>query len=158
MSTNAESAQLPRCPKCKETIRPGTAFCGNCGTSVSEITNVPPVESASDSDATASFIPVAGDARDSDSGTTREPSPWAPPSSSDYAPAATLMSESTDAGTPAPSVIDTPQEQQPRGIRGLLLGTLAIILIAAVFSLYIYDAWLSESARSTVEGWLPWLQ
>jgi hypothetical protein len=44
----------------------------------------------------------------------------------------------------------------PRGMRGFWLGVLAALIILAVLALYIYASWLGDSARSTIDGWLPW--
>lgn len=169
MSTNTESAHLPRCPQCSEPVRPGTAFCGNCGASVSGITHARPADDANDPEATSAFVPVTTGVNDSDQSPASEQSPWAPPASREYA-SSTAVSPvmanqsaaeandlfAIDTGTAQDFLTPKAQSSQPESIRGLILGTLAAILIAAVFALYLYDAWLSESAQSTVEGWYPW--
>ena len=47
--------------------------------------------------------------------------------------------------------------RETESARGFLLGLLAVLLILAVLAVYIYAAWLSDSNRSTIEGWLPWM-
>lgn len=166
MSTLFESAQLPRCPQCEEPYRPGSAFCGNCGASLPGTTNDDTTDNSGDAQATATFAPVPGYADQPNYDLSREPSPWASPDSTQYTPTNAVSSAYPET-FPSPEndqhgrtdarsgLVGLPD--QPRGIRGLFLGMIAMVLIGAVFALYLYDAWLSDSARSTVEGWLPWL-
>ena len=162
MSTVSESAQLPRCPQCDEPFRPESAFCGNCGASLAGASTDDAMGNPADTQATATFAPLPDYTGQYDYDVVRDPSPWAPPGSSDYTSPPVFDGAATSGGnhqtklTDARSASIGPSQQQ-QGIRGLFLGILAMILIGAVLALYLYDAWLSDSARTTVEGWLPWL-
>lgn len=168
MSTQTESAQSPRCPQCHEPVRPGSAFCGNCGASVSNNASRPVNDDAGDDQATATFIPVSSSKVEEADYISSESSPWASPESDHYAaptavsdpPSTTPGMYQSDTTEARPELVGHPpaQPEQPQGVRGLFLGILALILIGAVFALYLYDAWLSDSARATIEGWLPWLE
>lgn len=158
MSTQPQSDQT-RCPRCDEPVQPDSAFCGNCGAVMSGAAdqNVAP-----DDQATTTFSPISSNDRNVD---YPEPSPWAPPDSDRYAAPESYEPSSGVSNDPNSTVVgahpvfldESARAGGPRSIRGFFLGLLAMLLIAAVLALYLYDAWLSDSARETVESWLPWL-
>ncbi len=166
MNSQPHPEQHHRCPQCHEPVRPDSAFCGNCGASLAGVTAGNEVGDSSDEQMTATFVPVSSSAGDAEYKPVSEPSPWAPPDSDHYIPPTRFDQPAPAAGEPNATMLasrpdfvdDTPRRAGPQGVRGLFLGTLAMILIGAVFSLYLYDAWLSDSARATVESWLPWLE
>ena len=53
---------------------------------------------------------------------------------------------------PPPSALPAPQ---PESARGLVLGVVASVLIAAVIGYYIYAAWISQSLRDDIVNWIP---
>ncbi|CAN5298364.1 hypothetical protein BH24CHL2_BH24CHL2_2920 [soil metagenome] len=157
MSTQSQSDQV-RCPQCHEPVRPDSAFCGNCGAAMSGTTT----PDTRDDQATTTFTPIPSNDRNVD---YPEPSPWAPPDSDRYVAPDNYERSTGLSSDPNATVIgshpvfadESPRAAAPQSIRGFFLGILAMLLIATVLSLYLYDAWLSDSARDTVESWLPWL-
>jgi hypothetical protein len=146
-------------------VRPDSAFCGNCGAALSGLTSNSQSDNAREDQLTTSFAPVASPTMDTEYQPVSEPSPWASPDSAHYTPPSMYDGQTASSRDPNVTVIgaapgvsyEPPQPVGPQGIRGFFLGVLAIILICAVLSLYLYDAWLTDSARETVESWLPWL-
>jgi hypothetical protein len=140
----------PVCPHCGHENIPGAAFCARCGQSLDD--NAPPAEvidvEPTDSQATSAYAPVTSTV------TAPSASPWARPDALDTDPGQTTA---LPAYVPISDVAAAPVVRQPRGARGFVLGVIAVLLILAVLALYIYAAWLSDSARSTVDGWLPWM-
>ncbi|MBA2289331.1 MAG: zinc ribbon domain-containing protein [Chloroflexia bacterium] len=158
MSTQPHSHQDLRCPQCHEPVRPDSAFCGNCGATMSG-TATPEIRNEQ---ATTTFTPISSN--DGNVGYP-EPSPWAPPDSDRYVAPDRVEQSTGVSSDPNATVIgshpvfmdESARAERPESIRGFFLGILAMLLIAAVLSLYLYDAWLSNSTRETVESWLPWL-
>lgn len=142
----------PVCPECGHVNIPGAAFCARCGKSLDddapgEVIDVEPV----DTQATSAFAPVTSTV------TAPERSPWARPDSIAGDSGQTTALPTVPDFVPAPGLEPTPVSSAPRGARGFWLGVLATVLILAVLAVYIYAAWLSDSARSTIDGWLPWM-
>ncbi len=159
MSTQPQSDQDLRCQQCHEPVRPDSAFCGNCGATMSGTTT----PDTRHEQATTTFSPISPNDRIR---TYSEPSPWAPPDSDRYVAPDSYERPTSVSSDPNATVIDSHPvfvdeaaiAEKPQSIRGFFLGFLAMLLIVAVLSLYLYDAWLSDSARDTVESWLPWLE
>lgn len=159
MDANETVGDLLICPACGEQNPPDAVFCGNCGTSLRDdherFTETP----TDDDQATSIFEPI----REPDH---REEQPlWSPepPREAiiDVDPGQTgaIPIQKQDHVTTTPDTMppaSMPSQATDSGIRGFVLGTLAIILIAVVIALYVYSAWLSDSARDTIDSWLPW--
>lgn len=142
--------ERPVCPECGHVNIPGAAFCARCGRSLrddaaQEVIDVGP----DDSQATSTFEPVT-------STVTAPSSPWARPDPLEGDPGRTSALSAPPTHTPSADFTPVPVTRAPEGTRGFWLGVLAVLLILAVLAVYIYAAWLSDSARSTVDGWLPW--
>lgn len=146
------------CPACGFTNAPDAVFCGNCGTSLRDGAN-PGIESPiDDALATSVYVPIREPAE------REEPPLWSPepprdtmldadPGQTSAIPVGqTLDYPDAPAANHEPDAVQERQES----IRGFMLGTVSIILIAAVIALYVYSAWLSDSMRDTIDGWLPW--
>lgn len=141
------------CPECGHENIPGAAFCSRCGHSLNGDAppdNVIDVE-LSDSQATSTYQPVTSTV------TPPMTSPWARPGALDTDPGQTSALPAparTDTITPPPPMI---LASDAHGPRGFLLGVLALLLILAVLSAYVYVAWLGDSTRASIDGWLPWM-
>lgn len=160
MSPQPHSGAQLRCPQCDEPVLRDSAFCGNCGASL------PGSDTERDDQATTTFTPVSSEEGDGGYRVGSEPSPWASPDSDRYVPPqlydGTVPSEydpnATMIGSQSDYLAARDEPAGPQGVRGFVLGLIGLVLIAAVLALYLYDAWLSDSARETVESWLPWLE
>lgn len=146
-------ADRPVCPECGHVNVQGAGFCARCGHSLNDDGPVDDVidVSPSDSQATSTFQPVTSTVSSPSS------SPWARPGSVDADPGQTSALPMPDPATrmvDAAPLVFTPER---RGPRGFLLGVLALLLILAVLAVYVYVAWLDDSARASVDGWLPWM-
>lgn len=141
----------PICPECGHVNIPGAAFCARCGRALGD--ESPPgdaIDVTSDSQATSTFEPVTSTV------TAPSASPWARPGSIDSDPGLTTALP-TPAYVPVPGLRPSSDPGRPRGARGFWLGAVAMLLMLAVLAVYLYAAWLSDSARSTIDGWLPWM-
>jgi hypothetical protein len=149
--TAGQSAERPTCPDCGHVNIPGAAFCARCGRSLDD---EPPtgdvIDVTSDSQATSTFEPVTSTV------TAPPASPWARPGSIDSDPGLTTALP-TPEYLPVSDYRSGSDPGRPRGARGFWLGLIALLLMLAVLAVYLYAAWLSDSARSTIDGWLPWM-
>ena len=149
----APAAARPICPECGHENIPDAAFCSRCGHSLNvdaPSDDVIDVE-LSDSQATSTFQPVTSTV------TPPMTSPWARPGAMDDDPGQTgaLPTSVRDEPIAAPPPMLFARE--PQGPRGFLLGVLALLLILTVLATYVYVAWLGDSTRDTIDGWLPWM-
>ncbi len=118
-------------------------FCARCGQSLTDGT-MQETPDADPSQTTSVFVPIS-------------PAPaeaaWAEPE----AQQTTALPVRTAEWSPSPSTRSAPKARSREGYpRGLLLGTLASMIIIAELGLYLYTAWLSPSIREELTGWLPW--
>lgn len=147
-----KAAERPVCPECGHTNIPGAAFCARCGRALG---NGAPtgdiIDVTSDSQATSTYEPVTS------SVTPPPASPWARPGGVDHDPGLTTALPVAQDFIPAPGLEPEPARVRPASPRGFWLGAIALVLILAVLGIYLYAAWLSDSTRSTIDGWLPWL-
>lgn len=145
------SEDRPTCPECGHVNIPGAAFCARCGRSLGD---EPPtgdvIDVTSDSQATSTFEPVTSTV------TPPPASPWARPGPIDSDPGLTTALP-TPEYVPVSDVRRGGDLGRPHGVRGFWLGVIAMLLMLAVLAVYLYAAWLSDSARSTIDGWLPWM-
>ena len=167
MNQTTDTAGKPvTCPTCGHENIPGAAFCSRCGISLrgeapnESSTSEPP----DDTEMTTAYRPII------DASQPPRSSPWAPPgttktiidvdTSAEQTSAIPIARPAMDhrpAPAPEPSHSTTaPREQaQGEGMRGFFLGVVGLILIGVVIGLYVYAAWLSDSTRDTIDGWLP---
>jgi hypothetical protein len=142
----------PVCPDCGHVNIPGAAFCAHCGRSLRDDAPVEVIDvEPADGQATSAFEPVTSTV------TAPDRSPWARPDSLAGDAGQTTALPVVKDFIPAPGLEPIPISRAPRGVRGFWLGVIAVLLIVAVLAVYVYAAWLSDSARSTVDGWLPWM-
>jgi hypothetical protein len=148
------------CPECGHENLPGAAFCAQCGTTLRVDQDSATEAPFDDAQATSVYVPIGQEPEGDD------PPLWSPTPPRD--PIIDVDPRQTSAISieprPEPGVGTAPTSvagsatapQRTESIRGFVLGTVAVLLIAAVVGLYIYSAWLSDSARDTIDGWLPW--
>ena len=146
------------CPTCGHLNIPRAAFCAQCGRSLQgDGTRDAEAQPDDDAQSTSVYTPIGSPGSDATS------SPWAAPGTSqtiiDVDPGQTTafpisqpLSYSDDSFAAVPEL-----NRAAESIRGFWLGIVAGVLIAAVLALYVYSAWLSDSTRDTVDGWLPWV-
>src|SRR5665811_1550409 len=103
MMVTQSGAERQRCPECHEPVRPDSAFCGNCGASLSGMTTSDVTDDADDDQLTTTFVPVSSHAMDTDYQPDSEPSPWASPDSAHYTP-------------PSPPIYDQASDSNPTAI------------------------------------------
>ena len=145
------SGDRPVCPACGHVNIPDAAFCSRCGRSLDGDAESGVIAASADSQATSTFEPVT-------STVTPPPSSlWARPDSLDGDPGQTSALPTPPAWTAVVDPTHLPARREPVGVRGFWLGVIATVLILAVLAIYIYAAWLSDSARDTIDGWLPWV-
>jgi hypothetical protein len=140
--------ERPTCPTCGHVNIPGAAFCAQCGRSLAD------GETEDETQVTSTYAPVGA--------TTADRSPWAPPAEgippttdagqTSALPITSSWTLTNQDATPEPAI---PHHEE--SIRGFVLGAIAAVLILLVVLLYIYTAWLGDSTRDTIDGWLPWL-
>ncbi len=151
MDTSDHEPEGTVCPTCGHRNIPGAAFCAQCGRTLDE-------DEPADAQTTSVYSPIGGSDTSSDA-------TWAAPSDDD-----TIIDVDPGQTTTFPvggrfSFDDEPVAnaapaaayQREQSVRGLVLGIIAMVLIAAVIGLYVYSAWLSVSVRDTIDGWLPWV-
>jgi hypothetical protein len=150
MDTSEHEDERRICPTCGHSNIPGAAFCAQCGRTLDD-------GAQDDAQTTSVYAPIGG------SGTAPDAT-WAAPTDDD-----TIIDVDPGQTTTFPvggrfSFDDEPVSrsastayQPERSIRGLVLGIIAMMLIAAVIGLYVYSAWLSVSVRNTIDSWLPWV-
>lgn len=153
-SSQTATDDRPTCPECGHENIPGASFCGRCGASLKGGERVdPPLD---DAQATSVYEPVR----------PADVSPWAPPGTIDVAPADSASQTGalparepwSPPVAPASTAADLPPAARHReSPRGLVLGIIAALLIAIVIGVYLYAAWLSDGARDTIDGLLPWV-
>lgn len=170
MNQTPDTATKPvTCPNCGHDNIPGAAFCSRCGISLRGDT---PVESSAseppdDTETTTTYRPII------DASQPPQSSPWAPPGSvgrtiidvdtsaeqTSVIPIARPVTDHRTEPAPEPARSTTAPREQAHGesMRGFFLGVVGLILIGVVFAIYIYAAWLSDSTRDTIDGWLPWV-
>jgi hypothetical protein len=147
----ARAVDRPTCPECGHVNIPGAAFCARCGQSLDgDGSTGEVIDVATDSQATSAFEPVTSTV------TPPGASPWARPEGIDRDPGLTTELPAPEYA-PVTPYRATPDLRGPQGTRGFWLGLVAVLLILAVLAVYLYAAWLGDSARSTVDGWLPWM-
>lgn len=167
--TSDTMAKPVTCHTCGHENIPGAAFCSRCGVSLRGDT---PEESGGpaptdDVETTTAYRPIV------DASQPAQSSPWARPGTDsetiiDLEPSAEQTSaipiaepvphtESQPATSP-PSPTPVPRDHvDDDSIRGFFLGVAGLILIGVVLAVYVYAAWLSDSTRNTIDGWLPWV-
>ncbi len=157
MASTDQTTEQPVCPDCgHENIR-GAAFCAQCGQSLAGAATPTDASRNSDAQTTSVYTPI---------GTRSEVarSPWAPPLDGTATTTGTETaamvehevngSASSNVATTQPGRAGTTQSDS---IRGLVLGAIALLIIAAIIGLYVYTAWIDNATRNTVDDWLPWL-
>lgn len=118
-------------------------FCSKCGQALNDGTTH---DSAADdpTQTTSVFVPVS-------------PAPGEASWSEPETQRTTALPVRTAEWSPSPTTRSEPKARsRERSPRGLLLGTLASLIIITVLGLYVYTAWLSPSLREDISGWLPW--
>lgn len=157
MDATETTQDRPICRNCGHENISGAAFCAQCGRSLNgDEPAVMPNPPDDDTQVTSVYAPVGA------SVAAPNRSPWAPPVDGSTADAAGTTSalpieERYTYADPelAPEVVARPEHRE--SIRGFILGVIAVLLIAVVLGLYVYATWLGDSARDTIDGWLPWL-
>ncbi len=149
------SARTAReCPVCGARNSGLSLFCAECGSVLngSAETRNPEPGLASDSQQTQAFIPTMRDTtRD---GLTGDDDRW-------QAPRATALSTrgtGSNPRTPEGSPVATPQtvvftSERDGGMRGFVLGVVAMALIAVLLGLYVWAGVLDDGARDAIGGW-----
>jgi hypothetical protein len=143
------------CPACGAHNSELSIFCAECGTSLNN-------GSWGDDEKTQAFQPVASP-------------PWASPASSERRtpsgryPAVTESPEDDVTRVETPSAFpasgsgavvnswESWDRQADRGARGFVLGTVAWLLILAVFGVYLWSAVLSSGLKSDIRDLIPGL-
>jgi|GEM_PF-3007311 len=159
------SGSMRKCPACGAENSNLSLFCAECGTALNG------VPWAASDDATQGYQPVstatshADDRYDAGNGGTAayrpyvggtgsfEPeghSTWAEPVNTGYA------NGRPDAGESAP-VVSMWEAEVDRGVRGFVLGTLAWLIILAVFVLFLWVGVFSQSFKDDVKDLIPGL-
>ena len=169
MLTSETATERPICPYCGHENIPGAMFCAQCGRSLSGDEPAPAVVDNSDetdmtvagdgdTQTTSVFEPVAP------SDTVATTSPWAPPGSIEAAPTDPGQTSALPVSEPyswdrqeAASIAPVPTGTHRESPRGFVLGLIAMVIIAAVLLLYWYWAWIGDSTRDSIEGWIPWV-
>jgi hypothetical protein len=158
MATSESAVERPICPNCGHENIAGAVFCAQCGQSLNGDQPEPSGSGNGDSQTTSVFEPVTN------GGTMASDSPWAPsaagaavatdPGQTSALPVSEPYAwERRAADAAAPVAIATHQESR----RGFVLGLIATLIIATVLVLYWYWAWIGDSTRDSIEGWLPWV-
>ncbi len=169
--TSASATSARNCPICGSRNSGLSLFCAECGAALNgspetDTTAFKTTRPDHDEQRTQSFVPESSNP--SDSGRWQAPKetpsltappaqrtgayPWSPSSSSSSASerAETAWLSSTGAAAVQPVGED-------EGIRGFILGFLAIVLIAALLGLYLWAGVFSENTRDTVVGWFDFI-
>ena len=148
------------CPHCGHENLPGAAFCAQCGMNVRGDQDSNTEAPIDDAQTTSVYEPL-------DQAPDRDDSPlWSPQPPRDTIidvdpgqTSAITVEPRFEHGIGTAPVGDTGSGASPQrteSIRGFVLGTMAILLIAMVVGLYVYSAWLSDSTRNMIDGWIPW--
>jgi hypothetical protein len=162
MDTANETDNRTTCPACGHSNIPGASFCARCGQSLNgdaaEV-DVIDVGDAADSQSTSVYAPIGPTTTPASTSPTApaSASPWARPDPERVDSGLTSALPIPTAVAPSDEIAPVPAMRPATGARGFALGLIAVLLIAAVIAVYIYAAWLGDSARSTVDGWLPWM-
>ncbi|MBA3276104.1 MAG: hypothetical protein H0T72_09930 [Chloroflexia bacterium] len=161
-STNTASTRT--CPVCNAPNSNFSLFCAECGSSLN----------APEEGDTAAFRPVpASDTDDSQRTAAFEPGSYTDDASNSTRvatdPPATgyrsTWEETSAAPTPASPVWSTPDvtfqpdrpATAPQGIRSFVLGTIAVLLVLAVFLLWTWAAILDEETRDSIQDFFGFI-
>lgn len=147
------------CLNCGRHNKAGSAFCAECGSSLLNGSDESGSEASDeDSQSTVAFVPVR------DPGTVDHMSSWAPSGRSGV-PAGRHDATSTGVqpldlpSNPTQNIAEASGKHvgHDSSMRGFFLGMLGMLLFLTVLMVYIYAAWLDDSARETIDSWLPWM-
>lgn len=169
-STNASATRI--CPVCDAKNSGISLFCAECGASLnleSESTDTSafePVSGASrnDSQQTAVFTPASSSKSEGApirstvtplpepgrSGANSATSTWSPPVVS---PADTSQSWISD----TPLAVPVQDSSRPQGIRGFVLGLIAVVLILALFLVWGWASVLSAGTRDSIQDFFSFI-
>jgi len=165
-STNTASAR--KCPVCDAPNTNLSLFCAECGASMNgpDETDTAayrplPASDHDDAQQTAAFEPAAF-ANDTANATrvTPETRP------DEYGSTWQAPTASASSSSPAPAPVWSPadvtfQAQQaspaPQGIRGFVLGMLAVLLILAVFLIWTWATLLDEGTRDSIQDFFGFI-
>ncbi len=164
------SATTPRnCPVCGSRNSGLSLFCAECGaalngSSETDTTAFETTRPEESSQRTQAFAPSSSSPADSER--------WQPPESTStqalpssrntgafpWSQAVSEPSGAADGGWSSPVGTAAVRPSQPdEGIRGFVLGALAILLIVALLGLYLWAGVLSDNTRDTVSGWFDFI-
>lgn len=158
-STNTASTR--KCPVCDAPNSNLSIFCAECGASIN----------APDSDDTAAYRPVSNDDVDAAQQTDAyEPASYAADSAHSTRVAAesppdeygsTWHAPNAPASPSLPTPVRSPADvtfqaeqasSEPQGIRGFVLGVLAVLLILTVFLLWTWATLLDQGTRDSIQN------
>lgn len=173
--TSASATSARNCPVCGSPNSGLSLFCAECGaalngSSESDTTAFRTSRPDNDSQPTQSFVPAPSHEAPAPSESGRwqvpgatsttalpptqgaDPKPWRSPSSGP-----TSSAVSTNAWPAAGEPVAVQFVPADDGIRGFVLGFLAIALIAALLGLYLWAGVLSDNTRDTISGWFDFI-
>lgn len=166
--TSASATSARNCPVCGSRNSGLSLFCAECGaalngSSETDTTSFKTTRSGLDAQPTESFVPPSsppeGDRWQASEGTFSAASPASRSANSlPWTPAAPVSTEQAgNAWTSSAGATAIHPARADEGIRGFVLGALAIVLIVALLGLYLWAGVLSESTRETVSGWFDFI-